>query len=314
MSALVQPDRSTHRRPRVTLGMPVYNGEAYLEESLRSLVGQTYEDFELIISDNASTDRTSTICRDFANNDRRIRYRRNAENVGFVRNQNPIIRDAIGDYFLLTHSDDVRLPTYLERTIPILDEDPGITVCYTRTRDIDEHGMFLPRKELDMRYDSEDHAERFRDIIRMDHLCEPVFGLTRVSALRQSRLHGDYADSDRVLLAELLLLGRFVRLPECLFHRRAHAQQSTAIAPNRQSRTVWYNPAYEGEIIFPHFRQFREYIAAINLAPVSWSTRASCYAAMVRWVNRNRPRLLNDVEYAGREFLRPLYYAVTRSG
>jgi glycosyltransferase involved in cell wall biosynthesis len=293
--------------------MPVYNGEQYLEEALRSLVSQTFEDFELRISDNASTDRTSTICRDFATADARIRYKRNAENVGFARNQNLVMEDAIGDYFLMTHSDDVRLSTYLERTIPILDEDPGIMVCYTTTRDIDEHGAFLPRKEPDLHYDSEDRGERFRDIIRMDHLCEPIFGLTRISALRQTRLHGDYADSDRVLLAELILRGRFVRLPECLFHRRAHASQSTAIAPSRQSRTVWYNPAYKDTLIFPHFRQFREYVAAIGRAPVSWSTRASCYAAMTRWLRANRRRLIGDVDYAGREIARPLYYAMTRS-
>jgi glycosyltransferase involved in cell wall biosynthesis len=130
----------TRTTPRVSLGMPVYNGEAYLEEALRSLLGQTFEDFELIISDNASTDRTRSICLDYAAHDRRIRFLRNEINVGFCRNQNRVIESSTGEYFLLTHHDDVRAPNYLERTVAVMDADPSIVVCYTKTRDIDERG------------------------------------------------------------------------------------------------------------------------------------------------------------------------------
>jgi glycosyltransferase involved in cell wall biosynthesis len=294
--------------------MPVYNGEQFIEEALTSLLAQTYQDFELLISDNASTDRTSEICRDYASRDSRIRYRRNDRNLGFAKNQNSVIEHANGEYFLLTHHDDVRLPTYLERTLEVLDGDPGVVVCYTTTRDIDARGQFLPRRDPELRVDSEDQVARFRDIIRMDHICEADFGLTRLSALRETRLHGDYADSDRVLLAELLLRGRFHRLSDCLFHRRAHANQSTAIAPNRQTRTVWYNPAHSGGIILPHFRQLGEYLSAIGRGPVRWRARLSCYAAMAGWIRTNRRRLLSDLEYAAVGLLRPLYHAVKRTG
>jgi glycosyltransferase involved in cell wall biosynthesis len=292
--------------------MPVFNGERYLEEALRSLLAQTFEDFELLVSDNASTDRTRAICLDYASRDARIRYWCNASNIGFVRNQNSVVMDARGEYFLLTHHDDVRLPTYLERTIEVLDADLGVTVCYTVTRDIDEHGRFLPRQDPELRLDSDDPRERFREVIRMNHICEADFGLTRLDALRQTGLHGAYADSDRVLLAELLLRGRFHRIPECLFLRRAHAEQSTAMASDRQGRTVWFDPAARGRLVFPHFRQFREYLAVIDRAPVGMSTRMSCYAAMARWLGTNRRRLVGDVEFAGRHLLRPLKHAVMR--
>lgn len=292
--------------------MPVYNGVQFIEEALQSLLAQTYENFELLISDNASTDGTSEICRAYASRDDRIRYRRNEKNLGFAINQNSVIEHATGEFFLLTHHDDVRLPTYLERTIEVLDRDPSVVVCYTTTRDIDEHGAFLPRRDPDLRFDADDQADRFRDVIRMDHICEPDFGLTRVATLRETQLHGDYADSDRVLLAELLFRGRFYRIPECLFHRRAHANQSTAIAVSRQDRTVWYNPAYKNGIIFPHFRQFHEYLSAIGRARPALKTRLSCYAAMMSWIGTNRRRLINDLDFAGRELARPLYRAVVR--
>lgn len=314
MTVPFPPLPSTRGRPRVSLGMPVYNGEEFIEEALASLLAQTYEDFELLISDNASTDRTGEICRDHASRDPRIRYRRNERNLGFAINQNSVIEHANGEFFLLTHHDDVRLPTYLERTIEVLDRDPGVVVCYTTTRDIDASGGFLPRRDPDLRVDADDHVARFRDIIRTDHICEADFGLTRVSALRETRLHGDYADSDRVLLAELLLRGRFHRLPECLFYRRAHANQSTAIAPNRQLRTVWYNPVHGDGIVLPHFRQLGEYLSAIGRAPIASGTRLSCYAAMCGWVGTNRKQLVGDIEFAGVELLRPLYNVVKRTG
>jgi glycosyltransferase involved in cell wall biosynthesis len=305
-------ERPTGVAPRVSMGMPVRNGEAYLEQALQSLVKQTFPDFELLISDNASTDRTQSICLDYASMDRRIRYHRNPVNVGYCRNQNSVIEASTGEFFLLTHHDDVRGPEYVSRTLEVLDADPSTVVCYTTTRDIDEHGMELPREDPPLRWGSADLRARFRDVIRMDHICEPDFGLTRLHVLRQTRLHGDYADSDRVLLAELALRGPFHQIPECLFFRRAHAQQSTAIAPDRQSRTVWFNPAHAGKLLFPHFRELREYLAAIHRAPISALDRAWCDAALLRWVIDNRRRLIGDLEFAARQLLRPLYRAVLR--
>jgi glycosyltransferase involved in cell wall biosynthesis len=296
--------------PRVTMGMPVFNGEPFLEEALRSLLAQTFEDFELIISDNASTDRTGDICRDYAARDVRIRYLRNDANVGFCLNQNRVYGLARGDYFLLAHHDDVRSPHYLERTVPVLDSDPGVVICYTKTRDIDEHGNPLPRQDPALRWESPDYRARFRDTIRMDHICEPDFGLTRMSVLRATRLHGDYADSDRVLLADLALRGRFHCVPEYLFFRRAHGGQSTALAPDRQSRTVWFNPAWAGRLVFPHFRQLVEYYRVIGRAPLVLRSRLWCILELMRWTRANRRRLVSDLEYAARQTLRPVYRAL----
>jgi glycosyltransferase involved in cell wall biosynthesis len=296
--------------PRVSLGMPVYNGEAYLEQALQSLLKQTFGDFELLISDNASTDRTQTICLDYASSDRRIRYHRNQVNVGFCRNQNSVITGSTGEYFLLTHHDDIRAPEYLSRTVAVMDADPTVVVCYTDTRDIDELGVELPRQSMPLRLDSPDARVRFRDVIRLEHICEADFGLTRRNVLARTCLHGDYADSDRVLLGELALHGRFHQIREVLFFRRAHAQQSTAIAPDRQSRTVWFNPAHANRLVFPHFRELREFLAVIKRAPIGWKDRVACYRAMAVWAVTYRRRLIGDLDFAVREVLRPLYRAV----
>jgi glycosyltransferase involved in cell wall biosynthesis len=296
--------------PKVTIGMPVYNGERFVEEALQSLLGQTFGDFELIVSDNASTDRTGSICRDYAARDPRIHYICNKTNVGFCRNQNRVYQLARGEYFLLAHHDDLRSRVYLEQTLQVMESDHSIVVCYTKTRDIDECGRPLPRQDPPLRLASSDLRERFRDVIRMDHICEPDFGLMRLDVLRETRLHGDYADSDRVLLAELLLRGRFYCIPEFLFFRRAHAGQSTAIAQDRQSRTIWFNPEKKGQLVFPHFRQLREYLYAIHRAPADWRQRLWCCAEMGTWVGVNRRRLAGDLDYAFRQTFRPAWRAL----
>ncbi|HEY3303668.1 MAG TPA: glycosyltransferase family 2 protein [Candidatus Binatia bacterium] len=300
--------------PRVSIGMPVFNGELYVEKALRSLLSQTFADFELIVSDNASTDRTGEICRDYAGQDPRVRYYRNEVNVGFCRNQNRVYELSRGQYFLLAHHDDIRAPEYLERTVDVLDSDPSVIVCYTKTKDIDANGELLPRTDPILRLDSPRLRERFRDVIRMDHICEPDFGLMRIDALKKTRLHGDYADSDRVLLAELALYGRFRMLPECLFFRRAHPLQSTALAPDRRSRTVWFNPEKRGKLLFPYFRQFVEYQRAINRAPLSPADLIWCRLEMLRWLKTNRHRLLSDIEQSGRDLARPIRNALLPRG
>jgi glycosyltransferase involved in cell wall biosynthesis len=297
-------------QPRVSIGMPVFNGEFFLEKALRSLLTQTFLDFELIISDNASADRTGEICRDHAIQDRRIRYYRNSVNVGFAKNQNAAYQLARGEYFLMAHHDDIRAPEYLERTVGVLDYDPSIVVCYSKTIDIDANDKFLPRTDPVLRLDSFSLRERFRDVIRMDHICEPDFGLMRMDTLKKTKLHGAYADSDRVLLAELTLRGRFYKLSECLFYRRAHPSQSTAVAPDRRARTVWFDPEKKGKLLFPHFKEFIEYLKAIHRAPISMADRIWCHLEMFRWLGTNRSRLFSDLELNGRDIARPIWKAL----
>jgi glycosyltransferase involved in cell wall biosynthesis len=117
--------------PRVSIGMPVYNGERYIEQAIESILAQTFSDFELIISDNASTDRTADICRSYAVRDRRIRYCRNETNIGYGRNQNLVIELSSGEYFLCAHHDDVRAPQCLERFLEIHEKNPTVVLSYT---------------------------------------------------------------------------------------------------------------------------------------------------------------------------------------
>ena len=110
----------------VSIGLPVFNGELHLSEALESLRTQSFEDFKLTIMDNASTDRTAEIGQEAAEDDRRIRFVRNSENIGAARNFNRVFRFADSKYFKWAAADDVCAPRFLERALEVLEGDGSV--------------------------------------------------------------------------------------------------------------------------------------------------------------------------------------------
>src|SRR5437867_8743488 len=133
--------------PRVNIGMPVYNGERFLEEAIDSMLNQSFKDFELIISDNASTDRTQEICRAYLARDRRIRYFQNQTNLGATANFNRVFELSSGEYFKLANADDLSAPDLLAKCVAVLDAHPEVVLCYPKTTIIDENGDMIRQYE-----------------------------------------------------------------------------------------------------------------------------------------------------------------------
>src|ERR1700691_2946887 len=129
--------------PPISIGMPVYNGEKYIVEALDSILGQTYADFELIISDNASEDRTAEICQDFVKKDPRIRYFRQPSNLGAPRNFNFVFEQSGGQYFKWAADNDVCDHDLLGICKKVLDDRPEVVLCFGKTVAIDQHGSIL---------------------------------------------------------------------------------------------------------------------------------------------------------------------------
>jgi glycosyltransferase involved in cell wall biosynthesis len=300
-----QPGCALPPEPKVSIGLPVYNGEQYLEQSLDSILSQTYRDFELIISDSASSDRTESICRQYAERDARVRYYRQPRNRGITWNFRQVALLARGTYFLWTAHDDHFAPEYIERGFAFLQKNPGTVVCYAKAIEINEDGKQLPRKEQALVADASSPHQRFRELIRMEHNCESLFGIIRTDVLKKTSIHGDFPDSDRCVLAELALYGEFHELPEYLFFHREHAQRVTKQFPTRQERMLRLNPDRRWRMIFPHFRQFREYVAAIHRAPLSWGEGFRCYSQMLRWLWDYKSRLVADLRYVMLRALMP---------
>src|ERR1700722_6330272 len=119
--------------PRLSIGLPVYNGENYLAETLDSLLGQSYENFELIISDNASTDGTAGICRSYMKQDSRIRYICQPRNIGLAPNHNFLVGEARGELFKWADHDDLCARDLLASCVDALDEYPDVVLAYSLT-------------------------------------------------------------------------------------------------------------------------------------------------------------------------------------
>ncbi len=301
--------------PRVSIGLPVYNGENYLREALDSILSQSFKDFELIISNNASTDGTADICKAYAAKDRRIRYFRNQTNLGAAKNFNRVFELSTGEYFKWAAHDDILTPDFLLKCVQRLDHDPAVILCYSKTKIIDARGLFLFDDDTKLDIDLTRPASRFGDLVLIVHPCFPVFGVIRAEILRKTPLIGGYTSSDRVLLGELSLHGRFFEIPEYLFFRRNHPRQSI-MAFNYRERIIWFDPLKAGKIVFIVWRVFLEYCLAIKRAPLSWRDRWSCCLVMAKWFKMWWKGLAFDLLAAAKQIvLRPRpVFALQESG
>jgi glycosyltransferase involved in cell wall biosynthesis len=294
--------------PKVSLGLPVYNGERYLAEAIRALLAQTYVDFELVICDNASTDATGKICRSFVEQDTRVRYFRNETNVGLPRNYRCVFQLSCGQYFKWVAHDDLHAPEFVAKCVEVLEFDPGVILCYTRERVIDEFGKPVLERSYGLDTSLARPDERFRKILWIDLGSPPIFGLMRREILQRTPLLGFSYASDQVLLAQLSLYGRFHEVPEALLLHREHPHRSVLVNRTKHALAAWLDPAKAGHLIFPSWRLFADYLVALLHSPVSQQERLCCAWEMLRWVRYRWKDMLGDLTYAVREFsLRPFH-------
>ncbi len=291
---------STPRRPRVSLGLPVYNGEQFLRPCLDGLLAQTWTDFELIVCDNASTDATPDIIAEYAARDGRIVVHRAPRNLGAAPNFNWAFELSRGELFKWCAADDVHQPDYVARCVAALDERPEAVMAWSGALDIDDDGRVI--KEIydnrhPLRFDHADVCLRFRDLVCVDHSCIAVFGLVRREAMQRTSLIGPYTGSDRTFLAELGLMGPLLRVGDDLLLHREHKGRSVNEIADLRKRTVWFDTRARGRA-FPHWRLAREYVRAVFAAPLSARHRGCCLAGVARWVKWGAWRKLwGDLRY-----------------
>lgn len=273
--------------PRVTLGVPIYNGERYLEASLDSLLSQTFRDFEIVISDNASDDRSAEICRSYAEKDARIRYIRHELNRGAIWNHNFVIAEARGRYFRWHHADDFCGASHLEHCVAALEADAAVVLAYPRTLLIDGDSKVTGCYDDGLHLAEIAPHVRLRHLLTNIYLCNPVLGLIRTEALRSTAQLGGYIRSDHVLLAELAMAGRWSEVPEALLYRRFHSGKSTAAYRSLHERAAWLDPRLRRKRFFwPNLRIFVEHLRAVRRARVGWREQLHCALAVIDWHGR----------------------------
>lgn len=276
---------------KLSIGLPVYNGEKLLPQALDHLLAQTFRDFEIIISDNASTDRTAEICRAYADRDTRIRYVRSQINLGAIANFNRTFELSTAPLFKWAAHDDLHDSTYLEECIRILDTDPTVILAHSATAFIGDDGEVFAfdantetyidpktgarqRPDSALIGDSPVAAERFRDVLFNARWGSHMFAVIRREALAKTQLLLNFVSSDRAMLAELALLGRFRAVPERLYLRRVHAGSSWALS-HRELKSFL---STDGKAYSRRARQIKAFFGAPVGKPVGVMTKAACAA------------------------------------
>ena len=185
---------------KVIVGLPVYNGQKYLGAAIESHLSQSFGDFDLVISDNGSTDATPEICADYASKDKRIKYLRSAENRGILWNHRRVM-DAIespSQYFRWAGADDIMEPGLLQAMVEVLDTRPEVEAVVPDTKNIDDHGEIIGSMARTLDLQSPDVFQRAHDILTANYQHVIAYGLLRASTLRLMRTRPDYLGWDPV--------------------------------------------------------------------------------------------------------------------
>jgi glycosyltransferase involved in cell wall biosynthesis len=290
--------------PLVSIGIPVFNGENYLAETLDGILAQDFADFEVVITDNASTDGTEEICRKYAETDARVRYHRQQANYGAAPNYNDAFHRSRAKYFKWSAHDDLLAPTFLSRCVQELEANQAVVVAFTGSTVIDAEGNQLGTSDPRTGLTDRDVATRVRTaifpFIKGGASDAAIFGVMRSSAVDKTSLHGSYTGSDRTLLLELALQGPFATVPEPLFYNRDHPDRSIRIrrkvADRGHVREVWFDTQRAGKIVFPNWRRLREFLTAIMRSSVGPLDKVRACRVVGSWVARwSWKRLLNDL-------------------
>lgn len=250
--------------PKVSIGLPVYNGEKFLAKALDSLLGQTFGDFELLISDDASRDGTWEICNQYAAMDNRIRLHRFDRNRGASPNFNHTFHATRGRYFKWAAHDDICLPRYLERCVSLLDSHPdGVLAHCLNGRVYADDSRGKPYGTVP-HIDGTDRLRRFQALVLIQHRCIEIFSVMRREVLERTPLLAPYVESDRNLLAEMGLHGRYLIEPEILFLRRSHDNTSVAQFPSDEERIAWFDASAKGKTTYPMSRRHHEFLRMLD--------------------------------------------------
>jgi glycosyltransferase involved in cell wall biosynthesis len=271
--------------PAVSIGLPVHNGERYLANAIESVLAQTFGDFELLISDNASTDRTQEIGREIARSDPRVRYQRLDSNIGPVGNHNRCIDLARGRYFMWLASDDLLGETQVERCVEALETEPKAAMSFPRLTYIDEAGAVIGAQTTpDLSIVADDAGARAWQLVKHElagvEIYSTFYSLMRRAALDRTRMHGTYVAADQVLLFELLLAGKLVQVQGAEFLRRIHEESSMVAHRTPEERAVWFGSDGRRRIPLVHWRLLAEHGKAVGRSAVPVRSKVRAYAAV----------------------------------
>ncbi|MBM4197399.1 MAG: glycosyltransferase family 2 protein [Gammaproteobacteria bacterium] len=267
----------------LAIGVPVYNGERYLRETLESLLAQTFREFDLVISDNASTDATPEIASAFARADSRVRYFRNAVNLGVFRNYDLAFSRTDSKYFKWASGNDLCHPEFLEACVSAMEADSRIGLSCPSTMLFEEDPSRGEPYRFDLDFRDADPVKRFSRVIGETRLNNAFNGVYRSDWLRLTGLNREYRGSDVAVVAAMALRGHIALLPQRFFLRRMTPGAAGAARDSAARRQFFVGTSRDVERT-PAAYRILHLARAIYTAPLPITTSARAWRYMVRHV------------------------------
>lgn len=292
-------------RPRISIGMPLYNREKYVGAAIECHLNQSFGDFELIITDNASTDRSEEICRDYASKDPRVKFFKNPVNLGATGNFRRAFELATGEFFRWHPSDDLVSANMLERAVDILDHDQSVFVAYAPTKLIDGDGNPIGEFQEGLHAMHNRVSDRWKSIREHLRLGNLHYGLSRTALMRQTGLLRNYSGGDFPLILEMCLYGKFFEIADAAFYRRMHEAASSALKANADVM-AFFDPAKKNQKLFLYYWvHLGANLKSVGQAPIPASEKLRILAYEGRRLFRGRrayaQELAGSIAYAARK-------------
>ena len=279
--------------PRVSVGMPVYNGGKFIGQAIRSILDQSFSDVELIICDNASDDATARICQQIATSDKRVQFHANPVNIGATDNYNKTFEYARGEYFKWASANDYCAKDLIERCVEMLDRRPDAVLCYPKTRLFETEISDAKDYEDNLDLQQTDPVLRFELLINRVRLNNAMNGVIRTNVLRKTKLHKGFWSSDWNLLAELVLRGKFIEIPDRLFYRRISSEaHSSKLGEAEILQRFWPND--KNALKFRTWKLHREYFADVFRAPLSFAEKCRLSLVLMKRLRWRRKMLVRE--------------------
>jgi glycosyltransferase involved in cell wall biosynthesis len=273
--------------PLVSIGLPVYNGENFVAEAIQCALNQTFSNWELVICDNCSTDLTVAICRQFADQDSRIRVYENIRNMGVSFNYNEVFRLSRGQYFKWIAHDDLFAPRFIESCIREFDNDERLVLVCPKICYVGPNGQLLRRQTSELSVletTGESRARRFMALAAqgMDFIWL-AYGLIRSDVVQQSGALGLYAGDDQVLLFKIALRGCIKQIEGEMLFRREHPEASTVKRGSTVRERARFAYADDNRrLVLPWCRMLKEHLICVLRSPISFWSRLQCTVAVLR--------------------------------
>lgn len=280
--------------PLLTVGMPTFNAAATIRSAVDSLLAQRFGDFELVISDNASTDETWSIVHEYMRRDRRVQAIRQERNIGANANYSAVFDRARGRYFKWASSNDWCAPEFLAQCVERLERDPELVLVAPRTRlfqsDLDQATNYSG----DIACMQASPADRFIHAGTNLALNNVMNGVVRFDALRRTRLIEHYPGADTILVGHLALLGKIALLDDRLFYRRMDAANATRMMSESAVLRHHY-PDDTWRSRLPSWRLALGRLRVALTAPVPGSEKRRAIGWVLRMTYWNRAHMARDL-------------------